>query len=155
MWRPCNNGHVYSRLDNIYITYHQPNASMDKDCLHVNVSGKPIRRLETCSLDLIEVSGQWVQSVGSLIRNQTCQVRRHVQGLVMIPQIPPGPRAHYLHRSTRLDAAQVRVPIKCVFVWVVTISETCHIYKSVLLTIKIVNRTPSRVSELIAKTTYQ
>jgi hypothetical protein len=57
--------------------------------------------------------------------------------------------ANYLEWPTRLDAVRVRVPIRCVFVWIVTESETYHIYKTVLQTIKAVVRTPLRVLELV------
>jgi hypothetical protein len=62
-----------------------------------------------------------------------------------------GPRPHYLQRPTRSGAAQVRVLIGCVFVWVVTEFETYHIYKAILQTINIVAQTLSRVLELVAK----
>jgi hypothetical protein len=68
----------------------------------------------------------------------------------MIPQIPLGPRGHYLQWPTRMNAAQVKVLIGFVFVLIVTKSETCHIYKAVLQIINTVARTPSRVSELVA-----
>jgi hypothetical protein len=51
----------------------------------------------------------------------------------------------------RLDAVWLRVSIGCVFIWIVTELETIYIYKAVLQTIKVVDQTPTRVSELLAR----
>jgi hypothetical protein len=59
-------------------------------------------------------------------------------------------RAHCLQRSTRSDAAQVRIPIGGIFLKVIKESKTCQIYKSFLYTINSVVRTPSRVSKKVA-----
>jgi hypothetical protein len=46
-----------------------------------------------------------------------------------------GSIAQYLQQSTRLDVTLVRVSIGYVFMEIVTESKSCHVYKSVLLTI--------------------
>jgi hypothetical protein len=59
----------------------------------------------------------------------------------MIPKILSRLGTLYLQQTTRPDAAQERVPIGCVLM---------YIYKSVLQTINIVVQTLSRMSELVA-----
>jgi hypothetical protein len=61
-----------------------------------------------------------------------------------------GSGAQYLQRLTRLDAALVRVHIRCVFVRIITESEICCIYEAVLRTIKVVTCNLSRASNFIA-----
>jgi hypothetical protein len=51
----------------------------------------------------------------------------------------------------RLDLVQVRVLIGCIFVYIITESETCHVYEVVLQTIKVVARNLSRASKLLAR----
>jgi hypothetical protein len=54
---------------------------------------------------------------------------------VTIPQIFTWARRPLAASAHEVGTAQVRVLIGCVFVEIVTESETCHIYRAVLLTI--------------------
>jgi hypothetical protein len=58
-----------------------------------------------------------------------------VESFLMIPHMLPGPGAQLLRWPTRLNVTLNRVPIGYVFVEFVTESETCHVYKTILLTI--------------------
>jgi hypothetical protein len=44
---------------------------------------------------------------------------------------------------------KIEIPVRCVFVEIVTESETCHIYKPVLLTTKVAAHNTSGVSKFI------
>jgi hypothetical protein len=50
----------------------------------------------------------------------------------------------------RSDTVLVRVLIDCVFVSIVTALKTCHIYKMIFWTIKVVARKLSEASNFIA-----
>jgi hypothetical protein len=54
---------------------------------------------------------------------------------ITIPQIFTRARGPLAASAHEVGAAQVRVLIRCVFVEIVTESETCHICRVVLLTI--------------------
>jgi hypothetical protein len=54
---------------------------------------------------------------------------------VTIPQVFTRARGPLAASAHEVDTAQVRVLIGCVFVEIVIESETCHIYRAVLLTI--------------------
>jgi hypothetical protein len=54
-----------------------------------------------------------------------------------------------MQRPTRLDAALVRVLIRCVFSRIVIELETCHIYEKNFQTIKVAARNLSDASKFI------
>jgi hypothetical protein len=68
----------------------------------------------------------------------------------MIPQIFTRARGPLAASAHEVGAAQVRVLIGCVFVEIVTESETCHICRAVLLTIYVAARNSSGASKELA-----
>jgi hypothetical protein len=65
---------------------------------------------------------------------------------VMIPQIFSRARSPITVMTHEAGCNPKIVPVRCVFVEIVTESETCHIYKAVLWIIKVATRNASGAS---------
>jgi hypothetical protein len=76
----------------------------------------------------------FLKCLTDLIQRFTC-LENFTFSFVTIPQIFTRARGSLAASAHEVGTAQVRVLIECLFVEIVIESETCHIYRAVLLTI--------------------